>query len=424
MSARKKFPRPLRVVLCLGFVGGAAYGGWYYWQHYPPDPPCYQTTFVSRGELLQVVTASGQLNPVVMVEVGSQISGIIRELLVDYNSTVTKRQAIARIDPTTYEANSLQAEGNLANARAGLELAQIEERRARSLRNDKLNTQAEYDNALAVLHQAEANVKIKEGALKSAQVDLARCTIYSPIDGLVLSRNVNVGQTVAASLSAPTLFVIANDLTKMQIEANIVEADIGVIEAGQAVDFTVDAYSGQTFHGNVKQIRNSPKTEQNVVTYATIIEVNNSDLKLKPGMTANVSVIVARREDTLKVANAALRFHPAEPPGTKSAGPKAKATATGKHNQEGEARSEKKHQRKLERVVYLLTCQPASTSAGVGNAQISSLQPVTIKSGINNTAFTEVLEGLKEGDELVTGIASTKIHASRTLNPFASASRH
>ncbi|HTL55107.1 MAG TPA: efflux RND transporter periplasmic adaptor subunit [Candidatus Limnocylindrales bacterium] len=417
----KKSPRWLKGVFLLMFLLGVTVcGGWFYHQSYTEGVVQYQTSPVVRGELLQIVTASGQLNPVTMVDVGSQISGIIQQLFVDFNSTVTQRQVIALIDPSTYQANALQGEGNLANARAALELAQIEERRAQKLRKDNLNTQAEYDSALAALHQAEANVKIKEGALKSAQVDLARCTIYSPIDGLVLSRNVNVGQTVAASLSAPTLFVIANDLTKMQIEANIAEADIGLVAVGQTAEFAVDAYPGQAFHGKVKQIRNAPKTEQNVVTYATIIEVSNPDVKLKPGMTANVSVIIARHEDTLKLANAAFRFHPPDFPATKMGERQPKASSPGKRDQDGLARGEKKHQRKVERVVYVASL----TKPGDRTSPTGSLQPVTIKSGINNAAFTEVLDGLKEGDEVVVGLGSAKARKAPTLNPFASTSRH
>src|SRR6266571_497378 len=267
----------------------------------------YETSLVSRGALTQVVTASGQLNPVVKVEVGSQVSGIIQKLSVDFNSPVREGQIIAQLDAATYEANLIQAQGNLANAKAAAELAQLNADRAKTLQAEKLNATADYEKAVADLHQAEAGVKVNEGSLKKAQVDLARCTIYAPVDGIVISRNVNVGQTVAASLSAPILFVIANDLAKMQIEADVAEADIGMVEVGQAVNFTVDAYPGQTFHGKVMQIRNAPKADQNVVTYDTVIEVQNPGLKLKPGMTANVYIVVARRENALKIANGVFR---------------------------------------------------------------------------------------------------------------------
>jgi len=206
-----------------------------------------ETGALTHGELTQAVTASGQLNPVLKVEVGSQISGIIQNLMADFNSSVKAGQLIAQIDPGTYEANFIQAEGNLANAKAALELAQVNTRRNQELFKNNLISQAEYDAVIANLHQAEASARISEGALKKAQVDLARCKIYAPIDGMVISRDVNVGQTVAASLSAPKLFVIANDLAKMQIEAKIAEADIGRIAMGQEVSFTVDAFPGETF---------------------------------------------------------------------------------------------------------------------------------------------------------------------------------
>src|SRR6266404_3922612 len=340
-----------RLFVPAALASSVASGGWYYWQRYPLEAPCYQSSMVSRGELVQVVRASGQLNPVVMVDVGSQISGIIQELHADYNSKVKKGQLIAQIDPATYEANFIQAEGNLANAKAALELAQLDAQRAKALRADQLNPQADYDKALADLHQAEATVKIKQGALKNSQVDLSRCAIYAPIDGLVISRNVNVGQTVAASLSAPTLFVIANDLTKMQIEANVAEADIGLVTVGQEAGFTVDAFPGQTFHGEVVQIRNAPKTDQNVVTYATIVEVKNADLKLKPGMTANVSIVVARRDDALKIPNAALRFRPAGIAETKKTHqPTDAAEGEGSHANSALNQPHKKDKRKSERV--------------------------------------------------------------------------
>src|SRR6266705_5426910 len=282
-ARRPKWPWLLAVV-----ASGAGLG-WYLNQ--PAGSTVdYETVLVSRGVLTQVVTASGQLNPVVKVEVGSQIAGIIEKLFVDFNAPVKEGQVIAQLDAATYEANLIQANGNLASVKAALELAQLNADRAKALQADKLSAKAEYEKAMADLHQAEAAVMISEGALKKAQVDLARCTIYAPIDGIVISRNVNVGQTVAASLSAPVLFLIANDLAKMQIEAQIAEADIGNVDVGQRAEFTVDAFPNRRFHGQVAQIRNAPNIEQNVVTYTTIIEVTNADMKLKPGRTANVSI--------------------------------------------------------------------------------------------------------------------------------------
>src|SRR2546422_8007218 len=272
----------------------------------------YQTATITRGAVTQAVTATGTLNPVVNVQVGSQVSGNIAKLFVDFNSQVKASQGVAQIDPALFQATVTQAEGDLASAQAALEIARVNAKRTQELFARKTSSQADLDQALANLHQAEANLKIKQGALDKAKADLEHCTITSPIDGVVISRNVDVGQTVAASLQAPVIFQIANDLTKMQIDANVAEADVGVLEVGQDVDFTVDAFPTRTFHGKVVQVRNAPITVQNVVTYDTVIGVSNPDLKLKPGMTANVSIIVAHKDNVLQIKNAALRFRPPE----------------------------------------------------------------------------------------------------------------
>jgi len=294
-------------------VLGAAAGGAMYFKSDRAEAPQYQTTLVTRGDLTQTVTASGTLNPVVNVQVGSQISGNIARLFADYNSLVKSNQVVAQLDPAVFQAAVHQAEGDLANAKAVLELQQVEEKRSKELFASKLISNSDYDTAVASLHQAEAQVKIKQAALERAQLDLDHCTIYAPVDGIVISRNVDVGQTVAASMNAPVLFQVANDLAKMQIDANVSEADVGTVEEGQNVNFTVDAYPNRTFVGRVTQIRNSPVTVQNVVTYDTVIGVTNSDFKLKPGMTATVSIITGQRTNVLKIPNAALRFRPLEP---------------------------------------------------------------------------------------------------------------
>src|ERR1700756_5061510 len=285
----------------------------------------YQIATVTRGPITQAVTATGTLNPVVNVQVGSQVSGNIVKLFVDFNSEVKAGQVVAQIDPALFQATVTQAEGDLANAQAALELAKLNATRTQELFARKTSSQADLDQAMANLHQAEANVKIKQGALDKAKADLEHCTITSPVDGEVISRSVDVGQTVAASLQAPVIFTIANDLTKMQIDSNVAEADVGVVAVDQNVDFTVDAFPMQIFHGKVVQVRNAPITVQNVVTYDTVIGVSNPDLKLKPGMTANVSIIAARKDNVLQIKNAALRYRPAEAtPGevrAKSAGP-------------------------------------------------------------------------------------------------------
>src|SRR6516164_232226 len=271
----------------------------------------YQTATVTRGPITQAVTATGTLNPVVNVQVGSQVSGNISKLFADFNSQVKAGQVVAQIDPALFQATVTQAEGDLASTQAALELAKVNATRTQELFTRKTSSQADLDQAMANLHQSEANVKIKQGALDKARADLDHCTITSPIDGVVISRNVDVGQTVAASLQAPVIFAIANDLTKMQIDSNVAEADVGVVTVDQNVDFTVDAFPQRTFHGKVTQVRNAPITVQNVVTYDTVIGVSNDDQKLKPGMTANVSIVIAHKDDVLQIKNAALRYRPA-----------------------------------------------------------------------------------------------------------------
>src|SRR6266705_55059 len=261
----------------------------------------YQTASVTRGPLTQLVTATGTLNPVVNVQVGSQVSGNIQKLFADFNSKVKAGDIVAQIDPVLFQATVTQAEGDLASVQAALELAKVNATRTQELFAKKNSSQADVDQAMANLHQAEANVKIKQGALDKAKADLDHCTITSPVDGVVISRSVAVGQTVAASLQAPVIFAIANDLTKMQIDSNVAEADVGVVTNDQTVDFTVDAYPNRTFHGKVVQVRNAPITVQNVVTYDTVIGVSNPDLKLKPGMTANVAIIVAHKDNVLQI---------------------------------------------------------------------------------------------------------------------------
>src|SRR5207302_1393264 len=306
----------------------------------------YQTATVTRGPITQLVTATGTLNPVVNVQVGSQVSGNIQKLFADFNSEVKAGQTVAQIDPALFQAAVTQAEGDLATAQAALELAKLNATRTETLFKQKNSSQQDFDQATAALHQAEGNVKIKQGALDKAKADLDHCTITSPIDGVVISRNVDVGQTVAASLQAPVIFAIANDLTKMQIDSNVAEADIGAVSVDQDVDFTVDAFPTRTFHGKVVQVRNAPITVQNVVTYDTVIGVNNADLKLKPGMTANVSIIIAHKDNVVQLKNAALRYRP--PDAATAEQPKSTSSPSGQ-------RPTGARERRAERTVYVLS---------------------------------------------------------------------
>jgi HlyD family secretion protein len=281
---------------------------------------------VGKGEIVSSVTATGTVNAVTTVLVGTQVSGSIKNIYVDYNSPVKEGQLIAQIDPATFEAQVGQARANVLSAKANREKAEAtlidSERtmnRNRELfskgliaRSDFDTAETNYETAKASVSAAKAQIAQTEAALNYAETNLRYTRIVSPVDGVVISRSVDVGQTVAASFQTPTLFTIAQDLTKMQIDTNVDEADIGKVSVGQNVDFTVDAYPEITFKGTVWQIRNAPIIVQNVVTYDVVIKVDNPELKLKPGMTANVSIITSFKKDILKIPNAALRFMPAE----------------------------------------------------------------------------------------------------------------
>jgi HlyD family secretion protein len=376
-----------------------------------PGASNYQTATVTRGPITQAVTATGTLNPVVNVQVGSQVSGNISKLFADFNSQVKAGQVVAQIDPVLFQATVTQTEGDRASAQAALELAKLNAARTQELYTKKNSSQSDLDTATASLHQAEANVKIKQGALDKAKADLNHCTITSPIDGVVISRNVDVGQTVAASLQAPVIFTIANDLSKMQIDSNVAEADVGVVSVDQNVDFTVDAFPTQVFRGKVVQVRNAPITVQNVVTYDTVIGVSNPDLKLKPGMTANVSILIAQRENVLQIKNAALRYRPADATPTESKAPGGSGGSRPGGSRPGGPRQGGGRERQTERTVYIL-------QNGAGRPK-----PVQIKTGISDGIVTEVLEGLKEGDRAVTAEMTSANTATPAPNPFSGGGR-
>jgi HlyD family secretion protein len=396
-------------------------GGFVIWffHHGQDNAPAYQTVTVERGDLTQVVTATGTLNPVTNVTVGSQVSGIITKLYVDFNSVVKKDEVIAEIDPSTYEATVKQAQANLANAKANLELQQAEANRSAELFTNKLVSSSDYDTAIATLHEAEAMVQLDQASLDNANANLGYCKIRSPVDGIVISRAVNLGQTVASSFNTPTLFQIANDLTQMQIDSSVAEADVGGVVEGQQVDFTVDAYPYRSFHGVVTQVQNSPATVNNVVTYDCVISVTNSDYKLKPGMTANVSIVIAQREGALTIPNSALRFRPPDTAvvqtNTMAATPQA-AQVTNAGNRSGAGSQGRRNggaghargERPVFHTIFVLS--------GTGND--AELQAVQIKAGISDGIDTEVLLGLKEGDQVVTGVTSPGSKAATASNPF------
>jgi HlyD family secretion protein len=286
----------------------------------------FGTEKVVKGQIVMTVTATGTVNAVTTVLVGTQVSGTIKNLYADFNSPVKKGQIIAQIDPATFQAQVEQAKANLLAAKANHEKAEatlIDAKRTKErnetlfsknliARSDQDTAETNYETAKASVNAAKSQVAQTVAALEVAETNLRYTRILSPVDGVVISRNVDVGQTVAASFQTPTLFTIAQDLTKMQIDTNVDEADIGKITVGQEVEFTVDAYPDHVFKGKVWQVRNAPITVQNVVTYDVVIQVGNPELKLKPGMTANVSIIISTKKDVLKIPNAALRFKPSE----------------------------------------------------------------------------------------------------------------
>jgi HlyD family secretion protein len=354
----------------------------------------YRTARVERGTIVDAITATGNINAVTTVSVGSQVSGTLQQIFVDFNSRVRKGQVIALIDPRLLDAAVVQARAGVENAKASLERAQVAVidtertyRRNLELVKDGFVAQADVDSsqtaweqALAQKRSAEAALRQAEGSLRVAETNLEYATIRSPVDGIVISRNVDVGQTVAASFQTPTLFSIAQDLTKMQVDTNVDESDIGRAAIGQTATFTVDAWPEKTFRGTVTQVRNSPIVTQNVVTYNVVVRVDNRDLLLKPGMTANVSIEVKKFENVLKIPNAALRYRPAAKGAEGDGGGKPKEGA----REAGGPR------------VYLL---------GKDGKPV----PVKIRTGVSNGTHTLLEAGdLKEGDVLITGEAQGK----------------
>jgi HlyD family secretion protein len=443
----------MRRMTMLGVLGGLVVAGvtGFYWFSGGGRTAAYRTAPVERGSLTATISSTGTLNAVVTVQVGTQVSGTVSQILVDFNSPVRKGMLIARIDPSALEAKVSQAradlesaqaavlnqraalaraQADLANAQAGVVKQDVAVRDARvkaESRNqlfkeggisaeERDSAQAALDSAVAQkdaadagvrasraaldvvraqLAAAQATVKQKQAALSQAQVDLDRTYIRAPVDGVVISRSVDVGQTVAASLQAPTLFLIAQDLTKMQVDTNVDEADISRVGLDQQATFTVDAYPGETFRGRVAQIRQAPQTVQNVVTYNTVVTVDNPDLKLKPGMTANVRLLVAQRDNVLLVPNAAFRFRPegatqgrGPTPAMAQGGPPAGA-GTGRP---GSGRAAGGRGAEAQAKLYVL---------GGGTPEE---RPV--KTGLSDGQRTEVLDGVQEGEAVIVGQAA------------------
>jgi HlyD family secretion protein len=383
-----------------------AIGGYVYWGGERKPPIRYKTAPVERGAIVSSVTATGTINPVVSVQVGAQVTGKIESLHADFNSVVKAGDLVARIDPSLYQARRDQASASLANAKAAVsktavDLAQRkrELERIKSLlaqqyvsQNDVDVALTAYEGAVAQRDVAAALVKQAEATLSAADLDLKYTVIRSPVDGIVIARNVEVGQTVTSGFQTPTLFLIALDLMHMQVDTNVSEADIGGITEGKEATFSVDAYPGERFRGGVKQVRNAPINVQNVVTYNVVIGAENADLRLKPGMTANVSIVVARKDDAVKVPNAALRFTPPKA----ERGSDEPQPAAGKDKPAGPKTDPSTN-----------SGRPPRSRAGKTVWKLgASGQPetVSIQAGISDGTFTEILEGLAEGDAVIVGL--------------------
>lgn len=359
------------IVIVLAAIAG---GVWYFgFRDSEALAQRYRAEAVERGDLTQTVTANGTLNPVKVVSVGTQVSGTVRKLNVDFNSRVQQGQILAELDDALLSAQWRQSSSNARSAAASLELALANEQRAKTLFAQEYVSKQELDSAVQARKSAEASLAAARATADKDQVNLNNTVIRAPVSGIVTDRQVDVGQTVAASLQTPTLMKIAQDLSKMQIDSSFAEADVGVIREGQTVKFNVDAFPNQRYQGVVKMIRLNPTTSSNVVTYDVVISVDNPGEKLLPGMTAYVSIAVAERKDALLVPNAALRFRPADAAGAKPAGDKRKRDSTSK-------------------TVYVLEGE--------------KLRPIPVTLGITDNRTTEVVGGeLKAGMQVVVGDA-------------------
>ncbi|MBM4264478.1 MAG: efflux RND transporter periplasmic adaptor subunit [Deltaproteobacteria bacterium] len=420
-----KFKKTIIAAVLLLAAGGAGYAYWT--MNAAPKEPPYLTAPVSRGNVRQVVSSTGTLQAVVTVQVGTQVSGTIEKLNADFNSKVKAGQVVAQLNQDKFKASVDQAKANVLSAQATHARNKVTAadtlrtlERNRELRKRDVMAQSEldasqtaYDAAMAQLQVSQAQISQAQAALNQTTVDLNNTVIKSPVDGLVISRNVDVGQTVAASLSAPTLFSIANDLTRMEVHTNVDEADVGNIREGQDVTFTVDAHAQRRFRGKVHQVRNAPQVVQSVVTYIAVVRINNKELLLKPGMTANVQFLVAQKEDTLTIPNIALRFRPSEE----------KDAAQDLLKQE--------QQRVGGRISQRRTSRGGGSGTGGGEGRRvrdvkvyvlkdGKAQPLDVKVGITDGSKTEVVEGpLDENAKVIIGLGSTGTQAQGGVtNPF------
>jgi HlyD family secretion protein len=362
----------IAAVAALAVLGG---GGWYYFGAMSKDTQVYKTAKIEQGTVAQTVSANGVLNPVVLVSVGTQVSGTVKKLLVDYNDKVKAGQVLAVLDPSLYDAQMAQSEASVKSAEASLELATANEKRMRELYAKEYVSKQELDQSVQALKSAKAQLALSKASHTKDATNKDYSIIKSPVSGVVIDRQIDVGQTVAASFQTPTLFKIAQDLRRMQIDSSFAEADIGRIKVGQEVSFNVDAFPNRAFKGVVRQIRLNATTQSNVVTYNVVVSVDNPDEKLMPGMTAYVNIKTAERNNTLLVPNAALRYKPSNAEQQPTA-----TDAKAKKKGDGPGRNA---------TVYLL--------------ENGAPKAVKIVVGITDNKQTEVISGpLKAGDTVIT----------------------
>jgi HlyD family secretion protein len=367
--------KTLLMIVVLIMIVLAGITSWWFWPGKSPLESRYASATIERGTITQSVSANGTLNPVTLVSVGSQVSGIVKQIYADFNDRVKAGQILLELDPTLIQTQLQQSMANLENARATLELAQANEARTRGLYTQEYVTRLELDQSVQALKSARAQLSVYEAQVLRDRTNLSYTVIRSPVSGVVVSREVNTGQTVAASFQTPTLFKIAQNLSKMQIDTNYAEADVGSIKVGQLTNFRVDAFPNRNFQGMVHQVRLNPTTLQNVVTYNVVVSVDNADQSLLPGMTAYVNIVIAQRKEVLKVPNAALRFRPADPLNRAE-----KSRGSGRPP-EGRRESREKGD-----------VQPTGTVYVLENGQTRA---VKVNVGIADNRYTEVL-----GDEL------------------------
>lgn len=377
------------------------------------DKTTYRLEKIDRGDVVISISATGTVSADTTVQVGSQVSGRIARIYVDFNSVVKRGQLLAQLDPTFLQAALNQSKAGVTKATAALNQAQRDYNRTKGLFDKALASQADMDAALTNLESAQANLEQAKAAFEGSDVNLRYATITSPISGVVVSRNVDVGQTVAASLSAPTLFEIANDLRKMQVQASVDEADIGSVKVGQDVTFRVDAFPNDEFRGKVRQVRLAPVITQNVVTYNVIIDVANPKLLLMPGMTATVSIIVAERGNVLRVPVQATKFTPPDADRQSMVGngrPRQRDSLKARGSKEGE------DQENATRVNGV----PRSRAV-VWVMENGKPQPRFVQMGIQDARYAEIVRSkLNEGDEVIVGMTGSQAEvAAGTQNPFA-----